>query len=330
MAQIGNLSFKRKSLVLTSTGRFPFGATTISPTPQAPLHSAVRTRRSNSRLGIILMLGAMFLFSAGDTMAKFLTTTFHPVEIIWFRQLGLLFGVVILLAMRGTSILQTKQPKLQITRGALAVFSSLLFVYAVKHVPLTDAVAASFVAPFFLTMAGAFILKEPVGIRRWSAVAVGFLGALIVIRPGMGVIHPAAMLVVIAAGIYAARQIIGRVLADTDQTVTTIAYTAITASLVISIPLPFFFKMPETLTSWSLLLGMAASAAVAEVMVIKALEVAEAASIAPIHYTLIIWGTFYGYFVFGQLPDQWTWIGTAIIVAAGLYTLRRGNAKRET
>lgn len=302
------------------------GVKTIPPIPQAPLHSAVRTRRSSSRLGIFLMLGAMFLFSAGDTMAKFLTSTFHPVQIIWFRQLGLLFGVFILLAMRGTSILISRQPKLQISRGVLAVFSSLLFVYAVRYVPLTDAVAASFVAPFFLTMAGAFILKEPVGIRRWSAVAVGFFGALIVIRPGMGVVHPAAMLVVAAACFYAARQVIGRLLADTDQTVTTIAYTAITASLVISIPLPFFFKMPVTFVSWALLFGMAAVAAVAEVMVIKALEVAEAANVAPIHYTLIIWGTFYGYFVFGQLPDQWTWIGTAIIVAAGLYTLKRGKA----
>lgn len=271
------------------------------------------------------MLGAMFLFSAGDTMAKFLTSTFHPVQIIWFRQLGLLIGVFILLATQGPSLLVTKQPKYQITRGALVVLSSLLFVYAVRYVPLTDAVAASFVAPFFLTMAGAFILKEPVGARRWAAVGVGFCGALIVIRPGMGVIHPAAMLVVVAAGIYAARQVIGRLLADSDRTVTTVAYTAITASLIISVPLPFFFKMPASSTSWALLIGLATIAAVAEVMVIKALEVAEAASVAPVHYTLIIWGTFYGYFVFGHLPDKWTWIGTMIIVAAGLYTLQRGK-----
>jgi len=274
------------------------------------------------------MIGAMFLFSAGDAMAKFLTSTFHPVEIIWFRQLGLLFGVFILLAMRGKSVLISKQPKLQITRGILAIFSSLLFVYAVRYVPLTDAVAASFVAPFFLTIAGALILKETVGIRRWSAVAVGFCGAIIVIRPGMGVIHPAAMLVVVAAGIYAARQVIGRILADTDKTVTTVAYTAITASILISIPLPFFFKMPTTIAAWVLLVGLAIVAALGEVMVIKALEIAEAASVAPIHYTLIIWGTIYGYFVFGQLPDQWTWIGTTIIVAAGLYTLKRGDIKR--
>lgn len=271
------------------------------------------------------MVGAMFLFSAGDTLAKFLTGSFHPVQIIWFRQLGLLFGLVILLFLRGPSILRTKQPKLQITRGVLVVFSSLLFVYAVRYVPLVDAVAASFVAPFFLTIAGAVILKEKVGVRRWSAVVVGFLGALVVIRPGMGVVHPAAMLVVVAASLYASRQVIGRVLADTDKTDTTIAYTAITSSLVISLALPFFWAMPTAFIQWILLFSMALTAAIAEVMVIKALEAAEAAVVAPIHYTLIIWGTVYGYFVFNQLPDMWTWLGSAIIVAAGLYTLQRGR-----
>lgn len=271
------------------------------------------------------MVCAMFLFSAGDTLAKFLTGSFHPVQIIWFRQLGLLSGLFVLLALHGTTIMRTKQPKLQITRGVLAVVSSLLFVYAVQYVPLVDAVAASFVAPFFLTIAGALILKEKVGVRRWCAVVIGFLGALIVIRPGMGVIHPAAMLVVLAAFFYATRQIIGRLLSDTDSTETTVAYTAITASLLITIALPFFWELPTTFNQWLFLFSMAATAGIGEIMVIKALECAEAAVVAPIHYTLIIWGTFYGFFVFNQLPDMWTWIGSAIIVAAGLYTLQRSK-----
>ena len=272
------------------------------------------------------MLCAMFMFSAGDTLAKFLTSTFHPVQIIWFRQLGLLIGVLILLCFRGWSILQTSQRGLQITRGILAIASSILFVFAVGYVSLVDAVAASFVAPFFLTIAGAIVLKEKIGIRRWSAVVVGFLGALIVIRPGMGVVHPAAMLVVIAAALYASRQVIGRLLADTDKTVTTIAYTAITASVVISIPLALYWRWPETSTQWLMLFSMAIVASLGEILIIKALEVAEVAVVAPIHYTLIVWGTLYGYLVFNQLPDYWTLIGTMIIVAAGLYTLRRDSA----
>jgi len=272
------------------------------------------------------MLCAMFLFAAGDTLAKFLTSSFHPVQIIWFRQLGLLIGVLFLLGFRGFSILQTNRRGLQVTRGVLAIGSSILFVFAIGYVPLVDAVAASFVAPFFLTIAGAIVLKEKVGIRRWSAVVVGFLGALIVIRPGMGVVHPAAMLVVIAAALFASRQVIGRLLADTDKTVTTIAYTAITGSAVISIPLVLYWRWPESITQWLMLFAMALVASLGEILIIKALEVAEAMVVAPIHYTLIIWGTIYGYLVFNQLPDSWTLLGTMIIVLAGLYTLRRSSA----
>jgi S-adenosylmethionine uptake transporter len=280
-------------------------------------------RRTNSKLGILLMLIGMFTFSAVDTAAKFLTDTFHPVQIIWFRQLGLLLGVMMLLLLKGSSILRTKQPALQVGRGVLAICSALLFVIAVKYAPLADVVAATFVAPFFLTILGAMILKERVGIHRWSAVCVGFIGALVIIRPGFGAIHPAVMLAVLAAFVYALRQVIGRVLSDTDATITTIAYTSIIGSLVITLPLPLVWQTPDSATQIMLLVFMAVLAAFGEVLVIKALEVAEAVVVAPMHYTLIIWGTLYGYFVFNQLPDRWTWLGTAIIVVAGLYTLQR-------
>ena len=154
---------------------------------------------------------------------------------------------------------------------------------------------------------------------------VGFIGAMIIVRPGTGAVHPAVMLVLVAALAYALRQVIGRKLADTDKTHTTVAYTAIIGTLLISLPMPVIWRTPESITHILLIISMATMSAVAEVMVIKALEVAEAMVVAPIHYTLIIWGTIYGYLVFGQLPDLWTWIGTAIIVAAGLFTLRRSH-----
>ena len=273
------------------------------------------------------MLCGMFIFSAVDTQAKFLTGTLHPVQIIWFRQLGLLVGVIFLFAMHGKSLFNTQKPVLQLSRGALAICSALLFVYAVAYVPLADAVAASFVAPFILTVLGALVLGEKVGIRRWSAVVVGFIGALIITRPGMGVIHPAVLLVVLAAFLYSARQIMGRLLADTDKTITTIAYTAVTGSVLITIPLLWVWRTPEGSLQWLILFTMAVMAGIGEVLVIKALEVAEAVVIAPIHYTLIIWGTMYGYFVFGQFPDQWTWLGTIVIVAAGIYTLQRDKVR---
>jgi len=269
----------------------------------------------------------MFLFAAVDTTAKFLTGTMHPIQIIWFRQLGLLSGVVVLFFIYGPALLKTQRLSLQMGRGVLAICSALLFVYAVRYAPLADAVAASFVAPFFLIILATVVLGEKVGPRRWSAVGIGFAGALIIVRPGLGVMHPAVMLVIVAALCYAARQIVGRLLADTDRTVTTVAYTAITGSLLISIPLPLVWQWPEEKFQWFLLAVMAVLAGIGEVVVIKALEVAEASVLAPIHYTLIIWGTLYGYLVFDDLPDRWTWLGTAIIVLAGLYAWWRDTRR---
>lgn len=265
----------------------------------------------------------MFLFSAVDTQAKFLTETLHPVQIVWTRQLGLLAGAGVLFALNGPALFRTGHPILQVTRGALAAGSATLFIVAVSFVPLADAVALSFVAPFIVTILGALLLKEPVGLRRWLAVAAGFAGTLVVIRPGFGVLHPAAFLVLVAATLFAFRQIISRALSDTDRTVTTIAYTAVVGSAILTIPLPFVWRWPETGLEIALLFGIAVLAGLAEVCVIKALEIALAVVVAPVQYSLIVWGSIYGLLVFGQFPDLWTWIGTAIIIVTGLYTLNR-------
>ena len=268
------------------------------------------------------MLLGMFLFAAVDTGAKLLTEGLHPIQITWTRQLGLLLGAVFLIAYHGRKILRTSHPKLQVLRGAMAVGSATLYIAGVAFVPLADAVAVTFVAPFIVTILGALILREPVGWRRWIAVSLGFLGTLIVIRPGMGVIHPAAFLVLIAAISFAFRQIISRALADTDKTATTVVYTAIVGSALLTLPLPWVWITPDR-EQLVILLGIALLAGVAEVCVIKALEVAMAVVVAPIHYSMMIWGTFYGFMVFGQLPDMWTVIGAAVIISTGLYTLRR-------
>ena len=155
------------------------------------------------------------------------------------------------------------------------------------------------------------------------------VGALIVIRPGLGVVHPAAGLIVLAAFFFAIRQIVSRVLSDSDRTATTIVYTALVSVLVLTVPVLFVWQTP-TAEQVPLLFMLALLAAAAEICVIKALELAMAVVVAPVQYSLILWGTFYGFVVFGQLPDAWTWAGTALIVATGLYTFRReAKAKRQ-
>lgn len=282
-----------------------------------------RAMRTESGLGLAYMLTGMFIFSAVDAQAKFLTETLPVLQIAWARQFGLLAAVLVLLAVRGRGMLRTHHPVIQMTRGVLVIASSILFIVAVSYVPLADAVAVSFIAPLVVTILGALILREPVGIRRWSAVAIGFVGALIVIRPGAGVLHPAVLLVLLAATLFAVRQVISRMVSDADGTMTTVAYTALVGGLLLTIPLPFIWVWPTTTLEVALLVSIAVMAACGELLVIKALEAAQAVVVAPVQYTMLIWGTFYGWLLFAQLPDLWTWVGSAIIVATGLYTFHR-------
>lgn len=273
--------------------------------------------------GLAFMSIGMFLFAASDTLAKFLTADFNPIQVMWSRQMGLVAGVIFFLALRGTSILRTPHLGLQITRGVVAAGSGVFFITALAYVPLADAMTVAFVAPFMVTIMGAFFLKEKVGIRRWTAVIIGFLATLIIIRPGMGILHPAVFLVIIAAGLFAVRQVISRAISTSDKTVTTVAYTALISCGLLTLPMAFVWQTPETGKQIMLLAALAATAGIAEVFVIRALQIAEAVVVAPVQYSLIIWGTMYGYFIFGDFPDFWTWIGAIIITATGIYTLYR-------
>lgn len=294
------------------------------PVPQAaPLHTPEPPHTVENLKGIGLMALGFFCFAAGDVQAKLLTDHLHPFQVVWFRQSGLFLGVLVLLALRGMHVLRTPQPLVQIGRGLAAVVSAACFITAIGFVPLADATAVSFVAPFITTVLGALILREPVGLRRWMAVAVGFAGMLIVIRPGAGVFHPAIFFVVAAATAFSVRQILSRWLAGEDGIATTVAYTSLTSTALVSLALPFVWTMPGSLSVWLLIAGMAGAAALGEILIIRALDIAQAVVLAPIHYSLILWSTFYGFVVFADLPDRWTLLGCVVIVASGLYTLNR-------
>lgn len=273
--------------------------------------------------GILMMALGMFIFSAVDTQAKYLTATLNPIQIVWVRQMGLLVCVVLWVIVKGRSTLHSHQPGLQVVRGVMAAGSATLFIVAIAYVPLVDAVAVSFIAPLVVTLLGALVLRERVGIRRWAAVIIGFAATLVVIRPGLGVIHPAVSLVLLAATLFAVRQVLSRVLGRTDSTLTTVAYTAVVGVAILTIPLPFVWRWPATGFEIAMLCSLALMAAAAEMCVIRALELAQAVVVAPLQYTLLIWSTAYGFLIFGQLPDLWTWVGAIIIVLTGAYTVRR-------
>ncbi|MGH1369598.1 MAG: DMT family transporter [Maritimibacter sp.] len=296
----------------------------MTPNPTTPQDTA-----KLNRLGLLLMTCGFFCFSLADLFSKVLTEGFHPFQITWVRLFGLMSAVIVLLLVKGPGILRSGAPGLQVFRGVIAIISSLAFVLALRTVPLAEAVAVSFVAPFFVTVMAALFLREKVGWRRWLAISIGFIGVLVIIRPGLGVLSPAIGFVLLAALCFAGRQVVSRSLAKRDSTVTTIAYTAIVATTLLFIPMVLVWKTPETGREIMYFVLMAGVAALGELFIIRALEIANAVVVAPVHYSLILFSTLWGFLVFADLPDVWTWVGAGIVVLSGLYTLyRESQTKR--
>jgi len=273
--------------------------------------------------GALFMLAGMFVFSAVDAQAKYLTSHLPALQIVWTRQIGLVLGVLMLIARHGRTILRTGFPMLQIGRGAAAALSATFFITGLNFVALADAVSVTFVAPLVVTMLAALLLGERVGLHRWAATVIGFLGTLIVIRPGMESFHPGLLLPLLAAILFAIRQVISRHIGSRDRTETTLAYTALTAFLMLSVVQPFIWQPIGSLKLIAIITSMSLMAALGEFLVIRALEIGQAVFVSPLHYTIIIWASLYGYLIFGQFPDIWTWAGSFVIMASGLYIFHR-------
>lgn len=283
---------------------------------------AARTLPSPVR-GILIMLLGFFLYGAADALAKYLVTSFHPMQVSFARQLGLTVFVIFLILRHGPGLLRTLQPVRQVARGVMAAASSACFIIAVSFVPLADAVAVAFVSPLIATSLAAIFLGEKVGIRRWSAIGVGLIGTLIVVRPGLGVFHPAIFLVLVSAAALAIRQVLSRSLGATEATHTTLAYTALTATTLLTLPLLWVWTTPDTAAQFGLFALLAVLAAGGEYCFIRALELAGAVVVAPVMYSVIIWSTLWGFVIFAQLPDGWTIVGASVVVASGIYTFYR-------
>jgi S-adenosylmethionine uptake transporter len=278
-------------------------------------------RPTGNILGILLMLVAFLLHSLSDVGSKMLAESYHPIQLAWTRLLGLLLGVMFLIGRNGTSILRTRHPYLQIFRGLLIVISAIAYLISLAYVPLADAVAVTFVAPFVVIVLAATILKEKVGAARWLAAIIGFAGTLIIIRPGVGVLHPAISLSLIAGAAFAIRQVISRVVAGTDPLATTVVYTTLTAFIILSLPLAFVWSSPATPQHLLLMLGIACLTGTGEYLIMRALDIAQAVVVAPLIYTIMIWSTLWGLIFFGTLPDVWTFAGTALVIGSGIFTI---------
>lgn len=287
-----------------------------------------RPAEGRALTGILLLVCAMMLVPMMDGLAKFLSADFSTPQVVWGRYFfHLAFLLPLVLWRYGRSALLPKRPVTQVLRGGLLLGSTILFFAAIRTMPLADAIALIFVYPFVVTALSPLLLGESVGIRRWSAVLVGFAGALIVIRPGLGVFQWSALLAVSAGTLYAFYVIATRKLAGSSPPLVTLAYSALLGAVVMSVVVPAFW-LPPTPRDWAMMALMGLIGAVGHFLLIKAYEQAPASLLSPYGYSEMVMAVVVGFVAFGDFPDAGTWLGVAVIIASGVYIAVR-ERKRE-
>jgi drug/metabolite transporter (DMT)-like permease len=283
--------------------------------------------------GIALMVGAGFIFSGMDALAKGLTQTYPVQQVVWARYaIHLVIVLAYLLAVERQALgglLRSRRPMLQLGRSLAVVLSSVFFILAIKFIPLADATAINFVTPLLVTALSVPLLGEKVGIRRWTAVAIGFFSVLIIIRPGPAMAHWAVVLPLGSAVSFALYQIMTRQLAAIDNWATTLFYSAVVGVALTSVFVPFGWVAPD----WQGCLGfvgLGVLGGASHLLLIRAFAVAPASTLAPFTYVQLIWAIGWGMALFADLPDVWTLLGALLIAGSGLYVLFRENYLRRT
>ena len=273
-------------------------------------------------LGVLALLASVFCFTIMDALGKQLTQQgYHPGQIVWVRMVLNLGLVLVVLAPRLRVVARSSSPLLQIGRGLTQLAAIGLFFTALQFIGLAEATAIMDINPVLITLGAALFLGERIGPRRAAGIGAALLGALIVIRPGAGVFHPAALLPLLGAVSYAAGAIMTRMVRG-DGTATSILWSTGVATLVASTVVPFVWQPVAAGDLWAFLaLGLVGTAA--QALLIQAFAMAEAAAIAPFGYTGLIWAALWGWLFFGAVPDGWTVTGATLIVAAGLYVWLR-------
>ena len=265
---------------------------------------------------------------------KVLTAYHHPMEIVFFRHGGaFVFVTTVFVARHGWAVVIPRRPGLQIARGLCGILSSILYFTALVSASLATAAAISFMAPLAVTALSVPLLGEKVGAHRWGAVCAGFLGALIIVRPGIGSgagdeTGWAAALLVGSACCTALYQIFTRKLAGQDRAETTNIWSGLVSATVISVLIPWFWTMPAEPWLWALFLSLGVIGGTGHFLLTKAFERGPAALLSPFNYLQLLGATLTGYVLYRQLPDATTWAGAAVIVVAGLYIAWRENRRR--
>ncbi|MEM7293921.1 MAG: DMT family transporter [Pseudomonadota bacterium] len=283
-----------------------------------------RVESDNAPVGITAMLISMFLFSIMDALVKWLGGIYDTHQIMFFRCTVAMVPVLVFLSMRGgIGLLITQHPGLHLIRAVLGVSAMASAFYGFSLMRLADAISIMHTTPLFMTVLSVLVLGERVGIRRWSAVLIGFIGMLIVVRPGEGVLESGSAYMLIAALCIATITIIIRFLSATDDPVSITFYFTLAGIVVSTVACMVWGWKTPTLQDTLLLASVGLLGGLAQFSMTFSYRYAEVGLVAPLKYLSIAVGGTIGYLVWREIPDAQSGVGIALIVATGLYTLHR-------
>jgi S-adenosylmethionine uptake transporter len=274
-------------------------------------------------LGAVLSLAAFGVYATHDVLIKILGGDYSPFQLIFFS--GLLgFPLVTLALMRDRTDgnLIPKYPVWTAIRTSTAVLNAILAFYAFSVLPLAQTYAIFFTMPILITLMAIPLLGEKVGLHRGVAIVVGLLGVVVVLRPGQGDLHLGHLAALGAAVLGAATSVIVRKVGHAERAVVLMLYPMMANFIVMGLALPFVY-VPVPPQDFAMMAGIAALGLLGGALIIAAYRRAPAIIVAPMQYSQIIWGTVFGYVIFDEQIDRFTAIGTAIIIAAGVYIVLR-------
>jgi len=258
-----------------------------------------------------------------DGFAKYLSTTIPVLQITWSRYFfTVVIALPIMIIFFRKNFKWTEQPKLQLIRGLLLFCANILFFYSISVISLAKALTLAFVAPLIVTILSPIFLAEKVGIRRWAAVIVGFIGSLIVLRPGFVEINLASIAALGTGVLYGFYLIVTKKLHKSDHPLLTLLLTGVVGAIIGSMIVPSVWVQP-TILEWYMMFAIGFFASIGHLFLILSLKYADASKLAPFGYFEIITNILIGYYFFSHFPDSWTFIGLLIIISSGIYIFRR-------
>lgn len=268
------------------------------------------------------MLGAMILFSTMGVFIKLSSSQLHPLEVVFFRNFLALFFLTPWIFHQRATVFKSNRKKLYTLRAVFNVVGMAAGFTALTLIPLAEATALSFTAPLFATLGAVLILGEIVRQRRIIAIFFGFVGMLIILRPGIEAVSPGALLAIANAITIAITVLIVKKLTTTEKPITIVAYMALLQTPMALIPALFYWEWPSLIT-WTWLFCLAGAGTIGHLMYTKAIQLAEVSQLQPIDFVRLPIIALFGYIVFAEQPSIWVWIGGAVIFLSTAYVTHR-------